>query len=74
MFEAGRKYVITTLDAEVGGEVQKWAVYQVDKVDGAMLRTQIDGRVVVFNTLSPKFVRAELIANDGDPVDVRPAL
>lgn len=64
MFEAGQRYVITTLEAEVGIEVQKWAVYLIEAVDGPLLRTRLDGRVVILNTLAPTFVRAELIAND----------
>lgn len=64
MFQVGRKYVITTLEAEVGGEVQKWAVYVLEKVEGALIHASIDGRLIVMNTLSQKFVRAELIAND----------
>ena len=65
MFQPGQRYVITTLEAEVGPEVQKWAVYDLEKVDGHLLRGRFaDGRVVVLNTLSSKFVRAELISND----------
>ncbi len=61
MFEAGKQYVMATIDAEVGGELQKWAIY---KVEGPTFRTQIDGRVVVLNTRSPKFVRAGLLASN----------
>lgn len=65
MFKPGLRYVITTLEAEVGTEVQTWAVCAVEKVDGPLIRGRLaDGRVIVLNTLSPKFVRAELISND----------
>lgn len=64
MFEIGRKYVVTTLEAEVGPDVQKWAVYVIEDVDGALIRARSQGREIVFNTLSPKFVSAELLTDD----------
>lgn len=64
MFEVGRKYVITSLDAEISQELHSWAVYEIERVDGPLVMARAGNRTVIFNTHSPKFVKAELISND----------
>jgi hypothetical protein len=62
MFEIGGKYVITTLEDDFGIEVPTWAVYEVAEVCGDLVRCRRDSQVIILNTASPKFVRAELVS------------
>lgn len=66
MFEVGRKYAITTLEDDFGIEVPTWAVYEIAEVCGDLVRCRRDSQVVILNTASPKFVRAELVSGRVD--------
>ncbi len=66
MFEIGRKYAITTLGDDFGIEVPTWAVYEVVEVSGDLVRCRRDSQVIILNTASPKFVKAELVSGHTD--------
>ena len=60
MFEVGREYTITTIEAHEGEESPGFSLYKVVDWSFPLLKVEGAGIQTIFNVTSPKFVKAEL--------------